>query len=160
MCSLPPCRTPAPPRFTVFLRVKDFAESFCTIPTQPWPGTPSVTVSSLYAFGRATLYDAGTQRACGTCSASFLCQQTSDIFVDISNYIALDSGLVVSWFTPARPADLAADSLIEGMVTQALVRADTKVSYNPYFGATFSLTVSGDGEIISFLFQQIGPALP
>ena len=154
-----PCRGVVPSRFSVFLKMQDFVEALCTIPTIPsFPGVttnPPVTVSTLYAFGRAPLYDSVTQRMCGTCSATFLCQNTSDIFVDISNYIALDNGLIVSWFTPDNPADLAADTIVNGMVTQVLVQAATKVGSNPYYGATFNLTVSSANGRISFDFQQL-----
>ena len=157
--ALPACRGEAPKRFAVFLKTQEFVDALCVVPTVPaFPGVtpdPPVTLSTLYAFGRAPVYDAATQCACGTCSATFLCQQTSDIFADISNYLALDSGLIVSWFTPDRPADLAADTLVNGMVTQAIVQAATKVGSNPYFGASFSLTVSSGSGTISFEFQQL-----
>jgi len=161
MSTLPPRRGEVPKRFSVFLNTQDFVNALCTVPTTPsFAGitpSPPVTVSTLYAFGRAPVYDSVTQRQCGTCSATFLCQKTTDIFVDISNYIALDSGLIVSWFTPDNPADLGADTIVNGMVTQAIVRAATKVGSNPYYGATFNLTVSSASGKISFEFQQLPP---
>jgi hypothetical protein len=142
------------PPFTYYLYIEDFAKSFIEIPTSNVSG--GTTISSTYLAGRAPLYNANNQKA-GTCSASFLCMQTGDgIFNDISNFIAADNGLIVTWFTPTTLLNLEIDSIIHSMVTECIVTATTKVGVNPFYGQTFSLIVSSDSQKIYFQFTRTG----
>jgi hypothetical protein len=141
--------------FTYYLNVADFADSFIEIPTSNVSGG-STTISSKYLAGRAPLYNQDNLQV-GTCSASFLCMQTADgIFTDISNYISVDSGLIVTWFTPTTLINLELDTIINSMVTECIVEATTKVGVNPFYGQTFNLIVSSDTQRIYFQFSRTG----
>ena len=83
--------------------------------------------------------------------------QTADgIYTDISNYLSAANGLIVTWFTPTTLINLELDSIINSMVTECTVVATTKVGFAPFFGQTFNLIVSSDGEKIYFQFTRIG----
>lgn len=136
-----------------YLNISDFAQSFIEIPTSNISADSSTT-SSKYLAGRAPIYDVNNQKI-GTCSASFLCMQNEDgIFTDISNYLSVDNGLIVSWFTPTKLINLELDSILHSMVTQCIVVASTKIGFNPFYGMTFNLTVSSDDEKIYFRFAK------
>ncbi|MFN4174159.1 MAG: hypothetical protein ACK4HV_03530 [Parachlamydiaceae bacterium] len=121
-----------PLTLTYYLNISDFIESFIEIPTSN-VSEDSSTISSTYLAGRAPLYDEKNQKV-GVCSASFLCMQNSDgIYNDISNYLSVDSGLVVSWFTPTRLINLELDSIVNSMVTECIVLANTKIGVNPFY---------------------------
>jgi hypothetical protein len=138
-----------------YLSISDFAESFIEIPTSN-VSSESPTISSKYLAGRAALYNQANQKV-GTCSASFLCMQNADgIYTDISNYISVDSGLIVTWFTPTTLINLELDSIIHSMVTECIVVASTKVGFNPFYGQTFDLVVSSDDQKIYFQFTRTG----
>lgn len=146
-----------------YLSIPEFINAMFQIPTTtsfpnvtPSPNYP-VTQSTLYAAGRAPVYDSATDLEVGACSATFLCQDTGHLSVDISNHLTIDSGLIVSWFTPAIPGHLLADSLVRGMVTEAIVTSTTKVGHNPYYGQTLNLTVSSENDRIYFDFQRRRP---
>ncbi len=140
---------------TYYLYITDFAESFIEIPTSD-VSVDSPTISSTYLAGRAAIYTKDNIKI-GTCSASFLCMQNADgIYTDISNFISVDNGLIVSWFTPTRLINLELDSIINSMVTECMVTASTKVGVNPFYGQTFNLTVSSDDEKIYFEFKRTG----
>lgn len=142
-------------KLTYYLYIADFAQSFIQIPTANLPGENS-TIDSKYLAGRAAIYDANNQKV-GTCSASFLCMQNADgIYTDISNYLSVDSGLVVYWLTPTTLVNLELDSIINSMVTECLVTASTKIGVNPFYGQTFSLIVSSDNQKIYFQFTRTG----
>lgn len=139
---------------TYYLYVSDFAQSFIVIPTTDISG--GTTISSTYLAGRAAIYNTNNQLV-GTCSASFLCMQNEHgIYTDISNYLSVDSGLVVSWFTPTTLINLELDSIIHSMVTECMVTASTKIGVNPFYGQTFNLIVSSDDEKIYFEFTRTG----
>ena len=141
-------------KLAYYLYISDFAESFISIQTTPVTD-PTSTLSSRYLAGRAPLYDADDLKV-GTCSASFLCMQNEDdIYTDISNYLSVDNGLIVSWFTPTTLIDLELDSIIHGMVTECIVKASTKIGFNPFYGKSFNLVVSSDDEKIYFVFTKI-----
>lgn len=138
-----------------YLYITDFAKSFIQIPTTDVPD--GSTIDSTYLAGRAALYNANNNEKVGTCSASFLCMQNEDgIYTDISNFISVDSGLIVSWFTPTTLINLKLDSIIHSMVTECMVVASTKVGVNPFYGQTFNLIVSSDNERIYFEFTRTG----
>lgn len=138
-----------------YLSIADFANSFIEIPTSNVSGSSS-TISSTYLAGRAALYNEKNEKV-GICSASFLCMQNADgIYNDISNYISLDNGLIVSWFTPTKLINLELDSIIHSMVTECMVLASTKIGVNPYYGQSFSLIVSSDDQKIYFEFTRTG----
>ncbi len=140
---------------TYYLYVSDFAESFIEIPTSNVSGS-SPTISSKYLAGRAAIYNSDDLMV-GTCSASFLCMQNSDgIYTDISNFISVDSGLIVTWFTPTTLINLELDTIVNSMVTECMVQATTKVGANPFYGETFSLIVSSVEEKIYFEFTRTG----
>lgn len=136
-----------------YLYIADFANSFIEIPTSN-VAVDSSTIASSYLAGRAPLYNLKNEKV-GTCSASFLNIQNADgIFTDISNYISVDNGLIVTWFTPTRLLNLELDSIIHGMVTECIVMASTKVGVNPFYGKEFNLIVSSDDEKIYFVFTK------
>lgn len=138
-----------------YLNIADFAQSFIEIPTSN-VAVDSTTISSTYLAGRAPLYSVNNVKV-GTCSASFLCMQNADgIYNDISNYISLDNGLIVTWFTPTRLINLELDSIINSMVTECMVTATTNVGFNPFYGQTFDLIVSSLDGRIYFEFTRTG----
>ncbi len=144
-----------PKTITYYLYIADFAESFIEIPTSNVSGSSS-TIASRYLAGRAPIYN-GNNTKVGTCSASFLCMQNADgIYTDISNYLSAADGLIVTWFTPTTLINLELDSIINSMVTECTVVATTKVGFAPFFGQTFDLIVSSDGEKIYFKFSRVG----
>jgi hypothetical protein len=140
-------------KLTYYLYIEDFINSMIEIPTSNVSGE-STTISSKYLAGRAPVYDTHDVEI-GTCSASFLCMQNADgIFTDISNYLSIDNGLIVSWFTPTTLIDLELDSIIHSMVTECIVIASTKIGFNPYYGKTFNMIVSSDNEKIYFILSK------
>ena len=134
-----------------------------TAPARPPPPRPlfpdphNTTTDSKYFAGIANIYIAGDgQNSVGRCSASFLCYKNDNRFyTDISNYISVDNGLIVSWLTPTTLINLELDSIINGMVTECIVVASTKIGPNPFYGETFNLIVSSNGQQIQFEFTQI-----
>ena len=122
---------------TYYLYIDDFIQIFIEIPTSNVSGGGS-TISSKYLAGRAPLYH--QQQKVGTCSASFLCMQNAEgIYTDISNYISVDSGLIVSWLTPVTLINLDLDTIVHSMVTECMVTASTLIGFNPFYGQTFNL---------------------
>ena len=162
-------RAEAPPTteseepLTYFLKVTDFIESLIEIPAHPIRNhhIHNSTTDSKYLAGLANIYIPGDdQHSVGRCSASFLCFKNDERFyTDISNYISVDNGLIVSWFTPTTLIDLELDSIINSMVTECIVVAATKIGVNPFYGETFNLVVSsersGGVEQIRFEFTNI-----
>ena len=152
---------------TYFLKVKEFIESLIEIPATPIPPPPhfpnfhNSTTDSKYLAGIANIYIPGdNQNSVGRCSASFLCFKNNHRFyTDISNFISVNNGLIVSWLTPTTLINLELDSIINGMVTECIVVASTKIGPNPFFGETFNLVVSsersGGEEQIKFEFTNI-----
>lgn len=141
--------------FVYSLSISEFANSFIQIPTSNVSGD-STTISSSYLAGRAAIYDVNNNKV-GTCSASFLNMQNADgIYTDISNYITVNNGLVVSWFTPTTLINLELDSIINSMVTECMVTASTAIGVNPFYGQTFNLIVSSSGGRIYFEFTRTG----
>ena len=149
---------------TYFLKVKEFIESLIEIPATPIPPPPphfpnfhNSTTDSKYLAGIANIYIPGdNQNSVGRCSASFLCFKNNHRFyTDISNFISVNNGLIVSWLTPTTLINLELDSIINGMVTECIVVAATKIGPNPFYGETFNLVVSSDGQQIQFEFSNI-----
>jgi hypothetical protein len=144
---------------TYFLKVTDFINSLIEIPAKPIrnPHIHNSTTDSKYLAGIANIYVPGDdQHSVGRCSASFLCFNNDQRFyTDISNYISVDNGLIVSWFTPTTLINLELDSIINSMVTECIVVAATKIGPNPFYGETFNLVVSSDGQQIQFEFTNI-----
>ena len=146
---------------TYFLKVREFIEGLIEIPATPIPPPPHFpnfhrTTDSKYFAGIANIYIPGVRAPFGRCSASFLCYKNNHRFyTDISNYISVDNGLIVSWFTPTTLINLELDSIINGMVTECIVVASTKIGPNPFYGETFNLVVSSDGQQIQFEFTNI-----
>ena len=141
-------------KVSYYLYVEDFINSFIEIPTSN-VSVDSSTISSTYLAGRAPIYNIQDEKV-GTCSASFLCMQNEDgIFTDISNYLSVDNGLVISWFTPTTLINLELDSIIHSMVTECIVEASTKIGFNPFYGKTFNMIVSSDDEKIYFKLSKI-----
>jgi hypothetical protein len=153
--------TPNGEPMTYFLKVTDFINSLIEIPAKPVrnPHVHNTTTDSKYLAGIANIYLPGDdQHSVGRCSASFLCYKNNQRFyTDISNYISVDNGLIVSWFTPTTLISLELDSIINGMVTECIVVAATQIlpNPNPFYGETFNLVVSSDGQQIQFQFMQI-----
>ena len=77
---------------------------------------------------------------CWSLFGTFLCYKNNHRFyTDISNYLSVDNGLIVSWFTPTTLVNLELDNIINGMVTECIVVAATKIGANPFYGETFNL---------------------
>jgi hypothetical protein len=141
-------------KLSYYLYIEDFINSFIEIPTSNC-SVDSSTISSTYLAGRASIYNVQDEKV-GTCSASFLCMQNEDgIYTDISNYLSVDNGLIVSWFTPTTLINLELDSIIHSMVTECIVVASTKIGFNPFYGKTFNMIVSSDDEKIYFKLSKI-----
>ena len=139
---------------TYYLYTADFINSFIEIPTSN-VSPDSSTIASSYLAGRAPIYNKHNKKV-GTCSASFLCMQNvTGIFTDISNYISLDNGLIVSWFTPTRLLNLELDSIVNSMVTECIVKASTKIGKNRFYGQNFNMVVSSDQTKIYFKLTRI-----
>ena len=137
-----------------YLNTSDFINNLIQIPTANL--NPNSTNKSLYAGGKCQVYDYYTNLECGVCSATFLCMRAdSRIFVDISNYLSFDDGLIVSWFTPSTPSDLGLDTIINSMVTECIVTSTTLINKNPYYGLTFNLIVSSNSGKVIFDFTEI-----
>lgn len=148
------CKKHKKQKLSYYLYISDFIQSFIAIPTSNVLEDSS-TVSSSYLAGRAYLYDK-KDRKVGNCSASFLCiQNEENIYNDIANFISVDNGLIVTWFTPTTLANLELDSIVHSMVTECLVRATTKVGFNPFYGKEFNMVVSSDDEKIYFKLKEI-----
>ena len=154
--------TPDGEPMTYFLKVREFIESLIEIPATPIPPPPNFpnlrnsTTDSKYFAGIANIYVPSVRARVGRCSASFLCYKNNHRFyTDISNYISVDNGLIVSWFTPTTLINLELDSIINSMVTECIVVAATKIGPNPFYGETFNLVVSSDGQQIQFEFTNI-----
>src|SRR4029077_13086745 len=125
--------TPNGTPMTYFLNVTDFINSLIEIPARPIRNPHNTTLDSKYLAGLANIYIPGDdQNSVGHCSASFLCFKNKlparppRFFTDISNYISVDNGLIVSWFTPTTLIDLELDSVINSMVTECIVVAATQ----------------------------------
>ena len=127
-----------------YLNVKDFVKSLVDIPATPLKH--GSTTAAQYLAGIANIYIPGHDRnSVGRCSASFLCFKNDQrIYTDISNYLSVDNGLIVSWFTPTTLINLALDGIINSMVTECIVVASTKIGVNPFYGQTFNLVVSSE----------------
>lgn len=141
-------------KLTYYLYVQDFVNSFIEIPTSN-VSVDSSTISSKYLAGTAPVYNSHNEKV-GICSASFLCMQNANgIFTDISNYLSIDNGLIVSWFTPTTLINLELDSIVHSMVTECIVTATTKIGFNPYYGDKFNMVVSSDsGKIYFKLYRK------
>lgn len=136
-----------------YLNIHEFAESFIEITTDPFTMESS---PSTYLAGIAKLYNQSNEIV-GVCSASFLSMQIDGIiYTDISNYISVGNGLIVTWFTPTTLFNLEEDSIKNSMVTECMVTASTKVGINPFYGQTFSLIVSSQDGRIYFEFTRTG----
>lgn len=140
-------------RQSYYLNIDEFISNFITIPTTNYVEDSPNTSS--YIAGRATLYKTKNDDKFGICSASFLCINTDNVFVDIANYITLDNGLIISWLTPSTCANLEIDSIINSMVTECIVTASTKIGFNPYYGKKFNLKVKSKNGKICFDFKMI-----
>jgi uncharacterized membrane protein len=140
--------------FSYYLYVDDFIQSFIEIPTSNVL-VDSSTISSSYLAGRAPVYNEYGLVA-GTCSASFLCMQNStDIYTDITNYLSVDNGLIISWLTPTTLINLELDTIVHSMVTECIVMASTKVGFNPCYGKMFNMIVSSDSGKIYFKLYKL-----
>ena len=136
-----------------YLNIQEFIENIITIPTSNL--NEESTNTSLYFAGRSPVYNAKTNKLCGYCSASFLCIETDNVVANISNYLSIENGLIVSWFTPSTPLNLEIDSIIHSMVTECIVKASTKIGFNPYYGDTFNMKVSSSNNKIYFKLHKI-----
>ena len=141
-------------KLSYYLLVEDFINSFIEIPTSNVL-VDSSTISSTYLAGRASVYNLQDEKV-GICSASFLCMQNADgIFTDIANYLSIDNGLIVTWFTPTTLINLELDTIVHSMVTECIVVASTKVGFNPFYGQKFNMIVSSDDSKIYFKLSRI-----
>jgi hypothetical protein len=156
--------TPTKPviNLSYYISATSFINNAVIIPTSNYNSTSSN--ESSYFSGRTTLYDTLTNLPCGTCGATFLSIKTptndsnttpENIYTQISNYLTVDNGFVISWFTPSNPINLEIDSIINSMVTECIVTSTTKIGVNPYYGMTFNMVVSNNNDIITFTIKSI-----
>lgn len=146
------CKKPV--KLSYYLNTADFIASMIEIPTSNVL-VDSTTISSDYLAGLAPLYNSFNEKV-GVCSASFLCiQNANGIYTDISNYISVDNGLIITWFTPTTLINLELDTIIHSMVTECIVTATTKVGFNPFYGKKFNMIVSSDQQKIYFELTEI-----
>jgi hypothetical protein len=142
-------------KLSYYLFVQDFIDSLIEIPTSNVPVSNPTTISSLYIAGRAPVYNLQNEKV-GFCSASFLCIQNADsIITDISNYLSIDNGLIISWFTPTTLINLELDTIIHSMVTECIVSANTKIGFNPFYGKKFNMIVSSDSGKVYFKLTKL-----
>lgn len=156
-------RNPVQPNvvnLSYYIYASDFLDNSTTIQTT----ITDLSNNSSYFAGRAPLYVSNTTTPCGTCAATFLSIQTptvdyptapSNIYTDISNYLTVDNGLIISWLTPSNPVNLEIDSILDSMVTECIVKSTTKIGVNPYYGMTFNMIVSNDSGKITFALTSI-----
>ena len=159
MAQARPEALPATRPLKYFLKVSDFIKSLVEISATPieFKNAQNTTTATQYLAGVAKIYIPGDdRRSVGRCSASFLCFKNDErIYTDISNFISVNNGLIVSWFTPTTLINLELDSIINSMVTECIVVASTKIGVNPFYGKTFNLKVSSTGKQVHFEFTNI-----
>ena len=149
-----PCGGSKRVKLEYYLTITDFIQSFIIIPSSN-ASQPSSTISSKYLAGRAPVYNRLGVKS-GVCSASFLCMQNADnIYTDISNYLSVDNGLVISWLTPTTLLNLELDSILHGMVTECIVKASTRIGVNPFYGKEFNMIVSSENGRIYFRLTEL-----
>jgi hypothetical protein len=136
-----------------YLDTSNFIQNCVAIPTSNIDTSSSN--NSTYFSGRSPIYDSIKNIECGDCAASFLCIKTTNVYVQIINYLSVNNGLVVSWLTPSTVTNLLIDEIANGMVTECIVYANTKIGVNPYYGMKFNLTVSSKNGRIYFDFVQL-----
>ncbi len=140
-----------------YILVSEFLSSLIQIPTSN-VSTESTTTDSLYIAGKSNAYDVDG-KLCGNCSATFICINNGLIYTDISNFLTIDNGLIISWLTPTVVANLAYDSIVNGMVTECIVSANTKINKNPFYGKTYNMIVSTEktdiGDKVWFKLKEI-----
>lgn len=134
------------------LSVKEFIENTSDIAVTPNDGN----VTSSYFGGVTPLYDIYGQPI-GNCSATFYTFNTGDgYYTIIQNNIATDDGLILTWTTPTKLANLEADSVFNGMVTECLVKCTTKIGRSDkYYGRNYNMIVSSDSGKIVFSLREI-----
>jgi len=139
-----------------YLYQQDFVDGLVQIPTEKIKKDENTNIISLYAGAKCKLYNYENNKVCGICSATFFCiKYEHGTYADISNYLSVDDGLIISWFTPSKPRSLAHDDIMHSMVTECIVSADTLVNKNPYYGMTFNMVVSAHRGVITFALTQI-----
>lgn len=152
---------PTPIKLSYYLYAEDFINNAVIIPTTNYITTSSN--SSLYFGGRCPIYNSVTNNPSGTCSATFLNIQTptldypsapSNIYTDISNYLTIDNGLIISWSTPSNPINLEISNILNSMVSECIVKTTTKIGVNPYYGMTFNMIVSSQSGKVFFDLTQ------
>jgi len=142
------------PQVTYHMDISDFENSLIETPTSNLLGGSTTVASSDFA-GTIPIYDVNNTRV-GTYSASFLSMETGNgVFTDISNYLSTGDGLDATWATSATPINLALDSIVNSVVTTSTVTVTTKVGSSSFFGETFNLIVSSDGNNIYFQFNPV-----
>ncbi|MBS0638102.1 MAG: hypothetical protein JSS12_11385, partial [Verrucomicrobia bacterium] len=57
--------------------------------------------------------------------------------------------------TPTTLINLELDTIVHSMVTECIVKASTKVGFNPFYGETFNMVVSSDSGKIYFTLTRI-----
>jgi hypothetical protein len=136
---------------TYHLNVADLIGSLVQIPMSNVSGD-STTFASTDLAGTAPIYNANNTQA-GTFSANFIVLQTADgISETIASSLSTTDGLVVSWSTPTTAPNLELDSIVNSLVSEHIVTADTKVGSSTFFGKTSDLTISSDSNKIYLQF--------
>jgi hypothetical protein len=127
-----------------YLNIDDFAKNTNFANLSPIDNT-STTTSKFYG-GFCPVFNKHNKQV-GTISASFLCfvnNQTN--YVDISNFLSLKNGLILSWFASTN-IDLIVSELALGLVGTSLCVANCKVgNANPYYGKMFNVAVSANKD--------------
>jgi hypothetical protein len=142
------------PTLTYYLLTEDFIKNIIKVESAPLNPNNEIT-DSLYIYGNTKLYNED-DISVGICSASFMCSKNAKFsYTDITNYISLDNGLIVSWLTPSFVVNLEVDNIINGLVTECIVKCTTKIGDSSFFyGKTANLKVSTSRGKIVFTFTS------
>ncbi len=139
---------------TYHVKRSSFVKSFIDVPTSNVAQNSS-TISSQYLVGTAPVYDAAGHKV-GTYSATFVTLQTANgISTNTTSYFSVGGGLVATWATPKKVANLTLNTVAGSVVSKGtLVSVATKVSGSKYFGDSFDLVIKASGGNLYFAFDR------
>ena len=135
----------------LYLNISEFLNSANIVDLTPVQETSTTT--SKFFGGACPVYDKHNNEV-GTISASFLCFGSQDnYFVDISNYISLKNGLILTWLTSTKVANLIVSDIIFGMISDNITLANSKIGVNPFYGKSFNMNVSSNTDKTQILLD-------
>jgi hypothetical protein len=148
--------SPTGPENTHYLIKSDeLILSLVQLPTSNVDGS-STTIASTYLYGRSNLYDLDSVKV-GTYSATFIALQDSNgIYVDISNSLVTDGGVVFNWQTTEPIANLELSTIVDAIKSDRSLTIDSSISSTVYFGQRYDLSFSGTGSDIVFNIHRRG----